>query len=81
MQIRRRKYDTLLKVNAGLPRKVIKPDYSSRGAMVNVDSELPVEVLCDPDKLRVQARGLFSSLRAALDEELGVRPGPIGGEP
>ena len=65
----------MLKLNAGLSRKIGQPDYGSRGAMVNVEIELPADVLKDPDKLRRQVRGCFETLRAAVDEELGVTPG------
>ena len=64
----------MLKLNAGLSRKVGQPDYGSRGAMVNVEIELPADVLKDPDRLRKQVRGCFETLRAAVDEELGVAP-------
>ena len=66
----------MLKLNAGLSRKIGQPDYGSRGAMVNVEIELPTEVLKDAEKLRRQVRGVFETLRAAVDEELGVTPGP-----
>ena len=62
----------MLKLNAGLSRKVGMPDYGSRGAMVNVEIELPADVLRDPEKLKRQVRGCFETLRAAVDEELGV---------
>ena len=70
----------MLKLNAGLSRKIGQPDYGSRGAMVNVEIELPADVLRDPEKLKRQVRGCFETLRAAVDEELGVRPGD-GGDP
>ncbi len=64
----------MLKLNAGLSRKIGQPDYGSRGAMVNVEIELPADVLKDPEKLKRQVRGCFETLRAAVDEELGVTP-------
>ncbi|NNJ24335.1 hypothetical protein [Alienimonas chondri] len=64
----------MLKLNAGLSRKIGLPNYGSRGAMVNVEIELPADVLKDPEKLRRQVRGCFETLRAAVDEELGVTP-------
>ena len=70
----------MLKLNAGLSRKIGQPDYGSRGAMVNVEIELPADVLKDPDRLRKQVRGCFQTLRAAVDEELGVTPGVRGGD-
>ena len=69
----------MLKLNAGLSRKIGQPDYGSRGAMVNVEIELPADVLKDPEKLKRQVRGCFETLRAAVDEELGVTPGGNGG--
>ena len=69
----------MLKLNAGLSRKIGQPDYGSRGAMVNVEIELPADVLKDPEKLRRQVRGCFETLRAAVDEELSVTPGNGGG--
>ena len=71
----------MLKLNAGLSRKIGQPDYGSRGAMVNVEIELPADVLRDPEKLKRQVRGCFETLRAAVDEELGVTPGTNGGDP
>ena len=68
----------MLKLNAGLSRKIGQPDYGSRGAMVNVEIELPADVLRDPEKLKRQVRGCFETLRAAVDEELGVTPGNNG---
>ena len=65
----------MLKLNAGLSRKIGQPDYGSRGAMVNVEIELPADVLRDPEKLKRQVRGCFETLRAAVDEELGITPG------
>ena len=70
----------MLKLNAGLSRKIGQPDYGSRGAMVNVEIELPADVLKDPDKLRRQVRDCFETLRAAVDEELGVTPGSNGND-
>ncbi len=62
----------MLKLNAGLSRKVGQPDYGSRGAMVNVEVELSAELLKDPQKLRRQIRGCFGVIREAIDAELGV---------
>ena len=68
----------MLKLDAGLSRKIGQPGYGSRGAMVNVEIELPADVLRDPEKLKRQVRGCFETLRAAVDEELGVTPGDNG---
>ncbi|QDT17213.1 hypothetical protein [Alienimonas californiensis] len=66
----------MLKLNAGLSRKIGQPDYGSRGAMVNVEVELSAELLKDPEKLRRQIRGCFEVIREAIDAELGVTDGP-----
>ena len=71
----------MLKLNAGLSRRIGQPDYGSRGAMVNVEIELPADVLRDPEKLKRQVRGCFETLRAAVDEELGMTAGGNGGDP
>ena len=71
----------MLKLNAGLSRKIGQPDYGSRGAMVNVEIELPADVLRDPEKLKRQVRGCFETLRAAVNEELGVQAGSSDGDP
>ena len=71
----------MLKHNAGLSREVGQPDYGSRGAMANVEIELPADVPRDPETLKRQVRGCSGTLRAAVDEELGVQPGNSGGDP
>ena len=71
----------MLKLNAGLSRKIGQPEYGSRGAMVSVEIELPADVLRDPEKLKRQVRGCFETLRAAVDEELGVMPSNGGHDP
>ena len=71
----------MLRLNAGLSRKVGQPDYGSRGASVNVEIELPTDVLRDAEKLRRQVAGVFDTLRAAVDEELGVTVGPADSDP
>jgi hypothetical protein len=70
----------MLKLNAGLSRKIGQPDYGSRGATVNVEVELSAELLKDPEKLRRQIRGCFGVIREAIDAELGVN-GQNGHDP
>src|SRR5882757_4038610 len=66
---------TMLKLNAGLSRKVGEPDYGSRGASVNLELEVEGHLVGDSDALLDRIRKLFSLARVAVDEELnGHRP-------
>ena len=65
----------MLKLNAGLSRKIGEPDYCSRGASVNLELELEGHLVGDSDALLDRIRKLFSLARVAVDEELnGRRP-------
>ena len=65
----------MLKLNAGLSRKVGEPDYGSRGASVNLELEVEGHLVSEPDALLDRIRKLFSLARTAVDEELnGRRP-------
>ncbi len=65
----------MLKLNAGLSRKVGEPDYGSRGASVNLELEVEGHLAADPDALMDRIRKLFALARMAVDEELnGGRP-------
>ncbi|QDT16636.1 hypothetical protein [Alienimonas californiensis] len=68
----------MLKLNAGLSRKVGLPAYGSKGAMVNVEVELSADLLKDHERLRRQVRGIFGVIRETVDAELGVKPGGSG---
>lgn len=59
-----------LKLNVGLSRKVGEANYGSRGASVNVETELDSGVVQEPDKLKERIRQLFGLARSSLDEEL-----------
>lgn len=59
-----------LKLNVGLSRKVGEPQYSSRGASVNVELELDATVVGDPERLRERIRFLFGLARSSVDEQL-----------
>jgi hypothetical protein len=59
-----------LKLNVGLSRKVGEPNYSSRGASVNVEQEVDSSLVTDPGKLKEHIRNLFALVRAAVAEEL-----------
>ncbi len=60
----------MLKLNAGLSRKVGEPNYGSRGASVNVELEVESSLISDPDGLLNRIRGLFDLARKSVDEEL-----------
>ncbi|HKQ50404.1 MAG TPA: hypothetical protein VJZ71_20185 [Phycisphaerae bacterium] len=62
----------MLKLNAGLSRKVGEPDYGSRGASVNLELEVEGHLIQDPDALHDRIRRLFVLARQAVDEELQV---------
>src|SRR5260221_2555146 len=64
---------TMLKLNAGLSRKVGEPDYGSRGASVNLELEVEGHLVGDSDALLDRIRKLFSLARVAVDEELNGR--------
>jgi hypothetical protein len=70
----------MLKLNAGLSRKVGQPNYGSKGAMVNVEVELTADLLKDHERLRRQVRGIFGVIRETVDAELGVAR-PNGPDP
>lgn len=70
----------MLKLNAGLSRKVGEPDYCSRGASVNLELELEGHLVGDSEALMDRIRKLFSLARVAVDEELnGQRPAGSNG--
>src|SRR5258706_7659366 len=60
----------MLKLNAGLSRKVGEPDYGSRGASVNLELEVEGNLIGEPDALLDRIRKLFSLARTAVDGEL-----------
>jgi hypothetical protein len=60
----------MLKLNAGLSRKVGEPDYGSRGASVNLELEVEGHLIQDSDALHDRIRRLFTLARQAVDEEL-----------
>src|SRR5215510_5452686 len=67
----------MLKLNAGLSRKIGEPDYGSRGASVNLELEVEGHLVSEPEALLDRIRRLFSLARNAVDEELnGRRPAP-----
>jgi hypothetical protein len=67
----------MLKLNAGISRKVGEPNYGSRGASVNLELEVESGLVQDPDGLMDRVRRLFALARDAVDAELnGPRSSP-----
>ncbi len=62
----------MIKLNAGVSRKVGQPNYGSRGASVNVELELESAATQDADVLQDRIRRLFAIARNAVDAELGL---------
>jgi hypothetical protein len=72
----------MLKLNAGLSRKIGEPDYCSRGASVNLELEVESHLVSEPDALLERIRKLFALARQAVDVELnnGRRSAPAGNQ-
>jgi hypothetical protein len=64
----------MLKLNAGFSRKVGEPNFSSRGASVNVELELESHLIGDPAALLDRIQNLFELARQAVDAELSDAP-------
>ncbi len=62
----------MIKLNAGVSRKVGEPNYGSRGATVNVELELESSAAQDAHLLHDRIRRLFAIAREAVAEELGL---------
>ena len=78
------KEKTMIKVNAGISRKVGESNYGSRGASVNVELELDSSSAADPQQLQQKIKQLFRMAKVAVDEELGLTNGQgngVAGEP
>lgn len=68
----------MIKLNAGISRKVGEPNYGSRGASVNVELELESAVVNDTDALHEKIRRLFALAKKSVDEELGISTSASG---
>ena len=68
----------MIKLNVGVSRKVGGPNYSSRGASVNVELELESSAAQDAHVLHDRIRHLFAVARDAVAEELGLSTPPNG---
>ena len=66
------KGEIMIKLNAGISRKVGEPNYGSKGASVNVELELESAVVNDTDALHEKIRKLFALAKRSVDEELGM---------
>lgn len=62
----------MIKLNAGISRKVGESNYGSRGAAVNVELELESSAAQDTQLLQDRIRKLFTIARDAVNEELGL---------
>jgi len=68
----------MLKLNAGLSRKIGEANYGSRGASVNLELEVESGLVNDPDGLLDRIRRLFGLARQAVDQELNGQGVPAG---
>ena len=66
------KGEIMIRLNAGISRKVGEPNYGSRGASVNVELELESAVVNDTEALHEKIRTLFALAKRSVDEELGM---------
>lgn len=65
-----------LTLTIGHSRKVGEPNYSSRGASVNLEIEVEGNLVNEPHRLKESIRKLFALARASVEEELnGSHPG------
>ena len=60
----------MIKLNAGVSKKVGQPNFSSLGASVNLELELESSLVSYPEKMQEKIRSLFALARKAVDEEL-----------
>jgi len=65
----------MLKVNVGLSRKVTE-DYNSQGFSLNIEGELPSDVLNDSDALAESTNRIFDLANALLDEQVRKATNP-----
>jgi len=59
----------MLKINVGLSRKVSQ-DFQSKGFSLNIEGELPSEILNDPNALSDSVNNLFAVANQLLDEQI-----------
>lgn len=70
----------MLKINIGLSRKV-SADYNSRGFSVNIEGELPSELLHDEEGLRSTCDRLYDLANSVLEEQVQKSTEPSARQP
>ena len=65
----------MIKINAGISRKVGEPNYGSRGASITIELEVESAALEDPHGLQERVQGLFDMAREAVEAELAGSQG------
>ena len=68
----------MLKLNIGFNKKIGEPNYSSRGASVNLELEIEEGLVGQPDELQDRIRRLFRLARRVIPCKMGCS---ICGEP
>ena len=71
-----------LKINVGVSRKVSQ-DYQSTGFSLNIDAELPANLIDNPDAMAEQSSHLFQLANDLLDEQVRQAGGkaPVSSNP
>ncbi|MBX3421770.1 MAG: hypothetical protein KF752_09475 [Pirellulaceae bacterium] len=59
-----------IKVRIGLNRKVGEPNYSSRGASIELEAEVDNSIATNPNQFQQQVRGLYEMARQSINTEL-----------
>lgn len=62
-----------LKLNIGSSKKIGLPNYSSKGASINLELELDTSLASEPEELQERIKSLFQQAREAVDTELFPR--------
>ena len=67
-----------MRLSVGLAQKVGEPNFSSRGASVNLELELDAGLVAEPAKLHEKIRHLFALVRSSLAAELHGHSSAVG---
>ncbi len=65
-----------MKLSVGFSKKIGMPNFSSKGATVNLELEVDSTLVAEPDRLQERIRDLFGLAKASIEEELHVEPTP-----